>query len=162
MKPVMTAAECAARFPGVKLRKYEYRIIKKPRQWGQGSLMKRKEWLGRMQCLPGVFMPLRTKPEGNQRSHWRADSIRVNNEKYATRVMLLAHQVEKRPGRFVLTRYSPRLLDEHDNLRSSFKHIVDAIAAHCGKPDNDPAFTWEYRQEITPAGCYGVRIEVHP
>ena len=39
-----------------------------------------------------------------------------------------------------------RLLDSHDNLRTSLKPFVDRIAEHLGVEDSDPRIRWEYLQ----------------
>lgn len=66
-----------------------------------------------------------------------------------------------------LTRLAPGSLDEHDNLPSSMKHVVDHIADLYGVPDNDPRITWQpVQQEREKVGAlrrrYAVRIEVSP
>jgi hypothetical protein len=58
-----------------------------------------------------------------------------------------------------LTRYGPKTLDAHDNLRASMKYVVDEIARYFGIDDGDTAnIRFEYAQE--PARWCGVRIEV--
>jgi hypothetical protein len=51
------------------------------------------------------------------------------------------------------------LYDDHDNLRSSLKPLVDAIAATLGLPDKDPRLRWEYSQAGTD-GEPGVVVTV--
>jgi hypothetical protein len=57
------------------------------------------------------------------------------------------------PCKVTMTRISPRDLDEHDNLRSALKHIVDAIAdilipgLKAGRADGDKSIQWIYEQK---------------
>ena len=53
-----------------------------------------------------------------------------------------------------------RLMDSHDNLRSSLKPLVDAIAERLGVPDNDPRLVWEYGQVQTSRSGVLVRIVI--
>ncbi len=136
-------------------------VIKKAkRQWGTGTLLQKKKWHAEMIRLPGIFLELKTKPEGNNRQHWWADQKRIKRERNVVETTLLSIGHPCSMNHYRITRYSPRLLDEHDNLRSSCKHVVDGIAAHCLRPDNAKEFVWTYAQDICPRGCYGIRIEV--
>lgn len=51
------------------------------------------------------------------------------------------------------------LLDSHDNLASSLKPLVDAIAETLGVADKDPRVAWEYSQAET-RGTTGVTVTV--
>ncbi len=49
--------------------------------------------------------------------------------------------------RITVTRIAPRKLDEHDNLRTALKSVVDGITEGLGfARDDDPRIVWEYRQ----------------
>jgi hypothetical protein len=50
-----------------------------------------------------------------------------------------------------------RLLDSHDNLRSSTKPLVDAIAKTIGLDDADPRIVWQYHQ-LQTKGREGVVV----
>lgn len=53
-----------------------------------------------------------------------------------------------------------RLTDQHDNLPSSFKGLVDKITSWLGfRQDNDPRLKWEYGQQIT-SGEQGVIVKI--
>ena len=62
------------------------------------------------------------------------------------------------PAVVTLTRCSAGTLDEHDNLRSALKSVVDGIAAKQGIPDNDPRIEWRYAQEKCKRGTWAVRV----
>lgn len=60
-----------------------------------------------------------------------------------------------------LTRIAPRkITDEHENLRSGFKAVVDEIAKLVGLDDGDPRIRWEYRQEKGAPKQYAVRVRI--
>ena len=53
-----------------------------------------------------------------------------------------------------------KLVDEHDNLRTGAKPLVDAITASLGfANDNDPRLTWEYGQVLGTRCGTIVKIE---
>lgn len=63
------------------------------------------------------------------------------------------------PYRVTITRTTSRLMDSHDNLRNSYKTVVDTIAARLGVDDGDTErVTWEYRQD--KAKPYGTSITI--
>lgn len=52
--------------------------------------------------------------------------------------------------------FGRKLMDKHDNLKSSVKPIVDSITAELGfRSDDDPLLHWQYGQVATDAetGC---------
>jgi len=64
--------------------------------------------------------------------------------------------------RVALTVYRKRLMDSHDNLVSSLKPLVDAVAQtlHGGTPgQHDGLVEWEYSQAKT-AGAEGVSVRI--
>ena len=62
--------------------------------------------------------------------------------------------------RILMVVQTRRLMDSHDNLRSSLKPLVDAIAERLGVPDNDPRLVWEYGQVQTSRSGVLVRIVI--
>ena len=52
-----------------------------------------------------------------------------------------------------------RLLDSHDNLRSSIKPLVDAIAKSLLMDDADPRIAWQYHQ-LKTEGREGVVVTI--
>lgn len=111
-----------------------------------------------------VLVPIVTRSESNLRgSHWtRTHRLRLQRrtvDAYA-RARL---RVPTLPCKIILTRWAPRLLDGHDNLRTALKAPADSIAAWLGIKDNDPRVEWLYGQFKTNKrnGMQpGVRIEV--
>jgi len=57
-------------------------------------------------------------------------------------------------------------LDEHDNLRTSFKYIVDMIAQlltgdkRAGRADSSKLISWQYSQERGKPKEYAIKIEI--
>src|ERR1700759_3622968 len=79
---------------------------------------------------------------------------RNKKQKQITTAYLYKHRpVVTLPCSVRLTRISPRRLDDHDNLHSSLKYIVDTIADYIipgkrpGFADNSKEITWIYNQE---------------
>lgn len=64
----------------------------------------------------------------------------------------------KLPIDVTIVRYGPQLLDSHDNLAFSAKHVVDAIADWYKLPDANPAFIWSYQQMKGPNYQIGISI----
>ena len=91
-----------------------------------------------------------------------ARARRVKRERWNARLMLL--QLRAVPPEFPLvvtvTRIAPRALDPHDNLPSSVKATVDAVAEWLGVDDADPRVKFVSAQERGASKYYGVRIEV--
>ena len=52
-----------------------------------------------------------------------------------------------------------KLVDEHDNLRTGAKPLVDTISATLGFDDADPRISWEYGQ-IKTTGKPGTIIKI--
>ena len=97
-------------------------------------------------------VPVVTKASNNSREHWAIRARRVKAEREATRVCFIeALRVFVRPNppcTVRLTRLSPRLLDDGDNLPSAMKGIRDQVADELGLAnDRDPRVTWLYAQE---------------
>lgn len=99
-------------------------------------------------------LPIKIANEANSSEHWTKKSRRHKMQKRRIKEEFLKERPNiKLPCKVVLTRISPRELDEHDNLRMSLKWIVDAIAAELtnnyipGMADSDKKITWEYKQK---------------
>ena len=126
-----------------------------------------KAWCCQMENLPGVFIPIKVICEANVRdSHWGSRKRRTEKQREAVALTLgsggqlsrFKDRVAWPPATFVLTRYSPNTLDPIDNLPSSFKHVRDELADIFGFNDRETAWGWDYRQERTKRGCFGIRI----
>lgn len=106
--------------------------------------------------------PIMTVSETNMREHHMARHSRRANQRKG--IALMAWSCLERPKRYpctiTLTRIAPRLLDHHDNLRSSLKGCVDGIADWLGVRDDDPCVVWEYDQRRDDPRTYGVRVHV--
>lgn len=112
--------------------------------------------------------PIRTKSESNQREHWAAKARRVKNQREAILLywftMLLparlriAQAIDSGGLTVKLVRIAPRSLDSHDNLRASFKAIVDQLSQQLCVDDSDQRVTWEYGQHSGEPKQYGVEI----
>lgn len=98
----------------------------------------------------------------NAREHHMVRHRRVKAERKAAGYVLnaLHSQLPPLPIAVDLTRVSAGVLDSHDNLRMAFKGLVDQVAEAYGKPDCDPAFTWNYHQRTCKAGEYAAEISI--
>lgn len=147
--------------------------IKKPKR--ARIVVPDPDWLATMRALPGLFVPLVTVSEMNQREHWSARAGRVKAQRQTIALALLAwdqfNDLQSRFQRYVnhaepvrlqvtLTRYAPGLLDPGDGLNSAFKGCRDEIARFVGLDDRSDKYAWIYRQEKCKRGRYGVRIEM--
>jgi hypothetical protein len=110
---------------------------------------------------------LRTVSESNCSDFRFKKSKRHREQKNKVKIHLLqAKPVITLPCHVVLTRISPRKLDDHDNLRVSFKWIVDAVAEYlipgkaAGRADDSKKITWDYKQERGIAHEHAVSIEI--
>jgi len=103
-------------------------------------------------------LPLKTVSALNVREHWAKRAKRVKAERQAAAWVIPPNF--PLPCVVTLTRLSSGILDKHDNLRSSFKGIVDGIADRLSVHDNDPRIEFRYAQEKVKRKDYGVRIEL--
>jgi len=101
-----------------------------------------------------IMIPIKTISLANSRMHWAARHRYVRGLRQAA----LAVPRFDLPATVTLTRIGKRLLDEHDNLPSSFKPLVDGIADRLGIADNDPRIKWRYAQHR--GSPYAVKIDV--
>jgi hypothetical protein len=96
-----------------------------------------------------ITLPIHTVSEANRRDHWRVKAKRVKSQRKITAALVPRFGL---PCVVTLVRVGVRPLDEHDNLRSALKGVVDSIADRLGVPDNDPRIEWRYGQaKGTPA-----------
>jgi len=109
------------------------------------------------QVTPGrvsFTLPLKTLSEANISEHWTKRAARHKQQKSAIHYMMnLVQPHVKIPCTITCKRYGKRLLDAHDNLPISFKHLVDQICVcitgdkRPGRADGNPGFTFKYEQE---------------
>lgn len=105
-------------------------------------------------------LPVRARnPSNGSHGSWRGE--RARKKRLRQQAALICPKVPL-PCVVRLTRLSAGSLDEHDNLRTALKSVVDGCADRLGVKDNDPRVRWEYAQEKCKRGTYGVRIELRP
>lgn len=120
------------------------------------------------------MLPVVTISEINSNEPWRVKHARHKIQKGAVIVYFRESMlVECKNIRFKkinlpceikLTRFAPRKLDEHDNLRISVKYILDQLCAEItgehrpGIADSFEGFTFLYAQEVSKD--YGVKVEI--
>lgn len=106
-------------------------------------------------CDKGFFgyIPIKTVSEANKSEHWGAKSKRHARQKEIITLLLKAYKDQMPlPCKITLIRYSPKLLDKHDNLPMSFKYILDGICEVItgnltpGAADSDERITVSYDQ----------------
>lgn len=119
-----------------------------------------------MNLLKSWEIPIEVVSEANISEHWSKSSKRHKNQKRFVRYFLSNISVYSNlPITIKLIRISPRMLDEHDNLRTAFKYVVDAIAdliypgKKAGRADDTKLITWEYAQEKGKEKS--IRIEIY-
>lgn len=114
------------------------------------------------------ILPLKTVSEANLSEHWTKSSARHKKQKLIVRLELLKHKPNITiPCKIYLTRIAPRKLDSRDNLRMSFKWIVDAICDYitpglaAGRSDDNDQIDIHYFQEKGKAKEYAIRIQIY-
>ena len=107
-----------------------------------------------------ITIPLKTVSLLNQREAWQVTAKRKKLHRDVVTRHLEGFPKPTLPATIFLTRIAPGRLDPHDNLPSSMKHVVDAIAAWIGVDDGDGRLRWLYDQKKAPKGIYAVRIEI--
>lgn len=105
-------------------------------------------------------LPLKTVSLLNMREHFRVTAKRKKAHREAVGFVTAGLKPPALPVTVTLTRVSPGTLDEHDNLPSAFKHIVDGLADWLGVDDGDELVKWRYAQEKCKRGQFGVVVEV--
>jgi len=107
--------------------------------------------------VTAYFLPIKTVTGLNAREHWRARHRRVQQERFATRLVV---KPGKAPCTVRMVRLSSVLCDD-DNLQGACKAIRDEIAKLFGVDDGPKGpIKWEYAQEQCKRGTFGVRIEI--
>lgn len=118
--------------------------------------------------------PVRIESELNRRDHWAARKRRQDAQRDLTYwhyrdaippggTLFVAKWWKGKPHFTVtLTRIAPRpITDEHDNLRSGWKKVVDLLAELLECDDgNTERVTWAYKQERGKPKEYAVRIRI--
>lgn len=102
---------------------------------------------------------MRTVSGMNSREHWRARAKRVQLERSIVGFALMGHEKPTLPCVVLLTRIAPSSgLDPFDNLPSSLKGAVDAVAEWIGIDDKrSDLVRYECAQKRGP---WSVQIEV--
>lgn len=98
----------------------------------------------------------------NEHAHWRVRQKRAKEQR-AIAAMVCRSRFGKPPApplTITLTRTSPGMLDAHDSLPASCKHVVDGIADWLGIDDSDSRLTWRYSQVRGKRGEYAATIRV--
>ena len=113
------------------------------------------------------IIPLKIISEANKSEHWSKKSARHRKQKHMISLFLKpVISTISLPCHVELTRIAPRMLDEHDNLRSSLKWAVDAIAGlllpnlEPGRADDDKRISWAYSQERRGIREYGLKVVI--
>lgn len=111
-------------------------------------------------------LPIKTASEGNSSENRFVKGKRHKKQKErVTKEFLVTKTKISLPCIVILTRVSPRQLDEHDNLRMSLKWVADAVAENiipgkaAGRADDSKEITWNYKQE--KGKPQSVKIEIH-
>jgi hypothetical protein len=113
-------------------------------------------------------IPMRTVSEGNVKEHWGKSGLRHNKQKKIVQLEFMIHKPNiTLPCEIYLHRIAPRFLDEHDNLRMSFKYIVDSICEYIypglavGRADGMPGINILYFQEKGKPKEYAIEIQIY-
>jgi hypothetical protein len=113
-------------------------------------------------------IPIRLVPESNSSEHWTKKAKRHKIQKVIVKSYLQREKLPPLPCIVTLTRFSPRELDRHDNLASSFKWILDQVCDSLipglapGRADSDPRISVVYKQEKTKEKEHYITIEIFP
>lgn len=98
-------------------------------------------------------IPIRISSLANDSRHWTKKWKERKNKIMGLKYYLSGAGEFSLPVRVILERVSPRMLDEHDNLRSALKPFVDTIASHLrpglapGRADDSQEIEWVYVQK---------------
>ena len=112
-----------------------------------------------------LSIPMKTVSEANSSEHWTAKHKRHRTQKTWIKFAFLKEKTEiSLPCKITVIRIAPRFLDEHDNLRTSLKFIVDAISENitgikqAGRADDIEGIEWAYDQRKGKPKEYLVEI----
>jgi hypothetical protein len=113
-----------------------------------------------------AILPVAAVIEGNSFEHWQKKHKRhVQQKKYINLALSSVIRQISLPCTIYLTRYSPRLLDQWDNLPMSFKWILDQICESLipgkrpGRADDDKRISVKYFQEKSKEKYIKIIIE---
>lgn len=109
-----------------------------------------------------ICIPVRTpNPTNGSRGQAFANRARAKAQRSIAADMIEKEKIESSVIKKILVRrVTPsRGLDEHDNLRSALKHVVDGIAEGL-KISDDRKIKWEYDQRRGTPREYCVEVEV--
>jgi hypothetical protein len=105
--------------------------------------------------------------EGNRSwEHWSKKSKRHKSQHFLIECFMNQQPDVILPCLITLTRISPRMLDEDDNLPYSFKWYKDALADYIipgkasGRADDDKRLHWRYKQEKGKVREYALKVEI--
>lgn len=105
-----------------------------------------------------IYLPLPNSL--NSLKPWWMTSEQRKDQRAIVASVLGRGELPSLPVTVKLTRIGPKAMDKFDNLPSSLKSVVDAIAEECyGSKDEDPRFTWEPPGQ-EKGNRVGVRIEI--
>lgn len=109
-----------------------------------------------------VTIPIKTVSELNAREHYMQRAKRRKREKSFVYVYVLPLRQTgiTAPCAVTLTRVAPSRGLDQDNLVSSMKAAIDAIASVLGIDDRDPRVTWSYLQRRGKPREYAVDVKV--
>lgn len=112
------------------------------------------------------ILPIKTVSEANKHEHWSASSKRHKAQKTRIKWQFKIESAKiSIPCIIKLTRISPRILDDDDNLPMAFKWIKDAIADNLipglavGRADSDPRLKFQFAQEKGKPKEYAIKVE---
>lgn len=112
-----------------------------------------------------ILLPIRTVSEANCFEAWQTKHKRHKAQKRAiVFAMFSIKNAIRIPCTIRITRFAPRQLDAHDNLRMSVKYLLDQVCAEImndqrpGKADGSDKLTFEYAQEKHKN--YAIKIEI--
>lgn len=121
-----------------------------------------------MTLLKSWTLPIVTVSEGNLFEHWTKSNARHKRQKKDINHYLSELSAYKNKKITVkLIRIASRKLDAHDNLRMSFKFVVDAIAdilnpgKAAGRADDTDLIEWQYDQEKGKPKEKAIRVEIY-
>jgi len=118
--------------------------------------------------IKSYTLPIVTVSEGNLFEHWTKANARHKRQKKDINHYLSEISAYKDKKIVVkLVRIASRKLDAHDNLRMSFKFVVDAIAdilnpgKAAGRADDSDLIEWQYGQEKGKPKEKAIRVEIY-
>jgi len=126
-----------------------------------------------MQKIIDWTLPIITVSEANLSEHWSCRHKRHRVQKRYIDLAFHNWRIESFPKQIslpctvIMTRISPRTLDEEDNLRMALKSVKDSIASEIkpglepGRADDDKNITWEYAQKKGKPKERGLKIEIY-